>query len=140
VPAHTAHHIWAASATSGTSTAPRSSSPDFGFGIWDLGLEENHPVSRSGCHPSFERRGAIWIWDLGFGIWDFGLRCQRGRNPTGREGDSCFWIWDLGLGLEENHPVSRSGGHPSFGRRGAVLIWDLRFRIWDCVAVATIRI
>jgi hypothetical protein len=36
---------------------------NFGFGIADFGLEErkgeNHPVSRSGCHPSFVRRGAL---------------------------------------------------------------------------------
>jgi hypothetical protein len=25
---------------------------DLGFGIWDFGLKDNHPVSRSGCHPS----------------------------------------------------------------------------------------
>jgi len=65
---------------------------DFGF----FEREENHPVSRSGCHPSFGRRGARVILDFG------------------------FWIVER----EENHPVSRSGCHPP--SEGGEFFWLLQ--------------
>jgi hypothetical protein len=53
---------------------------------------ENHPVSRSGCHPSS---------NFGFGISDFGLEEKEKNHPVSRCGCHPHPISDLGFRISD---------------------------------------
>jgi len=76
--------------------------------------KSNHPVSRSGCHPSFVRRGAVSIADLGFRISDWNRTAPSAPFcRLSNEGKNCLFP-------SANKPFlsrQRRLNHPSLTRR-----------------------